>query len=359
MITRLQKLETEISIIQQIPEMFFREIENSANFGNHLFPVWTNAVFDTTSLMSKFEAVYNKYKVIRTQSNRDKIVAAFAHNNQIENLCNNQVGSIIIELNDLPISIRKELDILFSHLYNSAINFHLFQSHVADNLKESITRFITVNSLEVCPFCGLEGFLNLEGQARIALDHWLCRDLFPMVAVNFDNLFPIGHDCNARPAKGSKNILIDNPTTQNRVKAFYPYSNHDGVSTSFQFINEPTIAGITDIDWEFILTPRNALEQDIFNSWNSTLNIKIRYFDYLRNNIFPMWESRYKGFIERHPYLNHATDIDELKINFQHWQSTFDLKAISGSVVYIPFIDFLINQASDPYLYSLCENLRR
>jgi hypothetical protein len=359
MITRLQKLETQISTVEEIPEMFFREIENSANFGIHLFPPLMVDVFGTTSLMNKFEAVYIKYKAIRTKAKRALIIAAFTNNNQIENICNNQPGLLAIELNNLPKSIIRELDALFSHLYNNSINYHLFEEHVTDKLKKSITRFITTNELEVCPFCGLEGFLNLEGQARIALDHWLCRDLFPMVAVNFDNLFPIGHDCNTRPAKGSKNILIDNPITRNRVKAFYPYSNHSGVNTSFHFINEPTIKGITDIDWKLILTPTNPLEQDIFNSWDSTLNINIRYLDYFRKNIFPMWEKRYKNYVERNPHLNPADNIEELKDNFRHWKATFDVKVIPGSIVYIPFIDFLINNASDGYLYGLCENFKR
>lgn len=214
-ITNLQRLRTDISLIQEIPATFFREIENSVSFGNHLFPNWTNGVFGATSLRKKFEAVYKKYKSIRTQATGAKIISAFTHNNQMENLCVNQAGSIIIELNELPKSIRKEINDLFLYLYNTVINYHLFEKHAADTVREAIDRFIRSNKIEVCPFCGIEGFLNIEGQSRIALDHWLCKDLFPMSAVNFDNLFPIGSKCNERPAKGSKNILIDDPNTRN------------------------------------------------------------------------------------------------------------------------------------------------
>lgn len=359
MITRLQRLNTGISVIQEIPTMFFREIENAAAFGNHLFPVWANGVFGATALNNKFEAVYNKYKTIRSKANRDKIIAAFTYNNQIESLCNNQAGSLIIELNDLPKSIRKELDILFLHLYNSAINYHLFETHVADTLKTSIDRFITQNGIEVCPFCGLEGFLNIEGQSRIALDHWLCKDLFPMSAVNFDNLFPIGSKCNERPAKGSKNILIDNPIARNRIHAFYPYLTHNGITTSFIFINEPTMSGITDVDWNFTLKPTSLADQNIFDSWNSTLNISIRYLDYHRKNIFPMWEADYKRFIEEDHDIEHAQTIDELKQNFKLWKASFPLKGRPGAILYRAFIDYLVNNASNGYLYGLCENFRR
>lgn len=359
MITRLQRLNTGISVIQEIPIKFFGELENSAAFGNHLFPIWTNAVFGATSLMGKFEAVYNKYKAIRTKVNRDKIVEAFTFNNQIEGLCENEPHSLIVELNDLPKSIRKEIEVLFYYLYNTAINYHLFEVHVNDTLKESIDRFIANNGLEVCPFCGLEGFLNIEGQSRIALDHWLCKDLFPMSAVNFDNLFPIGSKCNERPAKGSKNILLDDSVARNRVRAFYPYLNHNGISVTFTFNNEPSIVGIADADWVFNLLPSNPLEQNIFDNWNSTLNIKKRYLDYHRKNIFPMWEADYKRFIEDDHDINHAATIDDLRNNFRIWKASFPIKGRPGAILYRSFIDYLINNASDGYLYSLCENFKR
>ena len=359
MIIRLQKLTTGISVIQEIPEMFFREVENSDGFGDHLFPVWVNGVFEATSLKEKFEIVYDKYKAIGSKAHRDRIVEAFNHNNQIENLCNNLAGSLVIELTDLPAVIQNDIDTLFLYLYNTAINYHLFEAHVADKLKESIDRFIINNGLEVCPFCGLEGFLNLEGQSRIALDHWLCKDLFPMSAVNFDNLFPIGSKCNERPAKGSKNILIDAPATRNRVQAFYPYLVHGGVTTSFNYINEPSIAGISDADWNYNISPANIGDQSIFDSWNSTLNISIRYLDYFRKNIFPMWESDYKRFIEDDHEINHAQTIAELRQNFRIWKASFPLKGRPGSILYRSFIDYLVNQASDAYLFGLCENFQR
>lgn len=359
MIARLQRLNTGLSILQEIPSTFFMEIENSVAFGNHLFPEWTDGVFSATSLMNKFETVYNKYKAIKTKANRDKIVNAFAHNNRIEDLCNNQAGTLVIELNDLPKSIHKELDTLFLYLYNNALNYHLFQTHVTDTLKDSIDRFIRENGLEVCPFCGLEGFLNIEGQSRIALDHWLCKDLFPMSAVNFDNLFPIGHDCNGRATKGSKNILIDNPATKTRVKAYYPYLAHDGVTTSFDFVNEPTIHGISDVDWNYTIEPRNVAERDIFDSWCSTLNIPTRYLDYHRKNIFPLWEADYKRFIEDDHDIEHAQTIDELRNNFRIWKASFPTKGRPGAILYRSFINYLINNASNGYLYGLCENFKR
>lgn len=359
MITKLQRLTTGLSIIQEIPETFFREIENSTEFGDHLFPTWANRIFVSTFLKSKFQSVYDRYKEITPKASRDKIVDAFIQCNQIENLCTNQAGTIIIEFKELPASIREDLAELFLYLYNTAINYKPFETFVSHTLKQAIDKFIRVNELEVCPFCGLEGFLNIKGQSRIALDHWLCKELFPMAAVNIDNLFPIGHDCNGRATKGSKNILIDSPKTKKRVRAYYPYLNHGGVQTSFQFVKEPSSDGITDDDWQYTITPTNPADQEIFDSWISIMNISTRYHDYLVNNVFNMWEGRYRAFIDRHPTLKHANTIKELKVNFEHWKASFDIKFVTGSILYIPFINYLINDASDACLFELCENFKR
>lgn len=359
MITKLQRLTTGLSVIQEIPEKFFMEIENSLTFGDHLFPAWSIPIFAATSLGSKFEAVYKKYKSIKTKSSRDKIVNAFIHSNQIEQLCSNQAGTLMVELNDLPKSVRKELDKLFLYLYNKAIKYHLFETHAADTLRNAIDNFIRVNGIEVCPFCGLEGFLNVDGQDRIALDHWLCKDLFPMAAVNFNNLFPIGEGCNGRATKGTLNILIDSTVAKNRVIAYYPYLNHSGVDSSFRFVNEPSLKGIIDTDWAYSVTPNSKAEQAVFDSWNSILNISRRYLDYFRKNIFVMWEADYKRFIEEDHAIQHATTIDELKANFKIWKASFPLKGRPGSVLYRTFIDYLVNDASNAYLFGLCENLKR
>lgn len=357
-ITDLHKFCTRISIIQEIPHAFFSQIETSMIFGDTLFPTWEKDVFEETHLRKKFEAVYDKYKSIPAKADRDKVCDSFVYNNRIEDLCLNQNGSTIIELNDLHNNIRAEIDELFLYLFNTAINYHKFNTYVSDTLKEAINRFIKDNGLEVCPFCGLESFMNVEGQARIALDHWLCKDLFPMSAVNFDNLFPIGSKCNERPAKGSKNILINNPTSRNRIQAYYPYLSHSGVKTVFNFINEPSIAGISDTDWKLVLTPVDTHEQSIFESWEKTFNINDRYLSFYVQNIFPMWENDYKRFIEE-AEKSHAQTVIELKKNFTTWRASFPIKGRPGAILYRSFINFLINNASEAYLYGLCENFKR
>ena len=59
-------------------------------------------------------------------------------------------------------------------------------------LEDFIDKFIAENkSIEVCPFCALESFYDLQGQSRREIGHWLCKEQYPYLVVNFDNLVPI------------------------------------------------------------------------------------------------------------------------------------------------------------------------
>jgi hypothetical protein len=354
MITRIEKTKTNLSILQNIPKKFFSVIEESEDFGNHLFPTWVNDVFATTDLRLRFEEVYNSYKAINNHNSRLRIVEAFTNTNKIEDLCNNNPNIAMIILSDLPLSIRPSLDRLFLYLYNTAINYHGFQAYTKDTLRKTIDRFIIKNKIVVCPFCGLESFTNIEGQARLSLDHWLCKDFFPMAAINLNNLVPIGQSCNQRPAKGNKNILINENHNTRIPTSFYPYSQHNGIQITFNFINEPDGNEITDNDWSLVIEPLDVLENDIFQNWISIMNIEIRFNDYFRKNIFPLWESDYKEHInDDDNNLTVANDLNQLKDNFRNWKSTYRIKGRPGSIAYRAFIDYLIERASEPYLNGL------
>lgn len=357
-ITQIHKTKTRLSIINNLPKKFFLKIEESENFGNHLFPSGTIDVFNNTDLKIKFQDVYDIYKAIANPVSRAKIVNAFTQSNKIEELCNNDADTTMILLGDLPLIIRPSIDRLFLYLYNTAINYPGFKTYTQDSLRQTIDRFITKNKVVVCPFCGLESFINIKGQARLSLDHWLCKDFFPMSAVNLNNLVPIGQSCNQRPAKGNKNVLLDD--LNNRIKAYYPYLPHNGINVTFYFINEPDTNDIEDKDWNLTIEPINPDENNIFQNWSSIMNINVRYKDYFKKEVFPLWESDYREHVDDPDNdLNVAQNIEELKNNFKNWKSTFRIKGRPGSIIYRAFIDYLINVASDAYLNGLCENFKR
>lgn len=366
LISNLLPFNTTLSRIQEIPETFFRNIENADTFDNSLFPVWLlnnrgeEIIFGPrTDLRSKFRALYDKYKGINDISERQKILNAFFNTNRIIDLCNNQQGLDTIELSELHPTIRKEIDDVFLYLYNLALNHQPFIDFVEDNLDKAIRRFTYDNEIEICPFCGLETMIQITGQARIALDHWLNKDRFPFAAVNFNNLIPIGSRCNDSGVKGVKNVLKDK-TQQNRVKSFYPFSIHHGIVVKFTFINEPSIDGVKDEDWRLDIFPYDNSETDIFESWDYIFNISIRYYNYFKEYPLLRWEKNYNDFIKKNFIgISHAENIEEFKRNLIYWKSTFSISKQQGSIIYQAFIDYLLYEASDNYLYGLCENFKR
>lgn len=357
MILNLKKVSTRIAILHNVPKKFFKELENATSFGNHLFPNWCNTVFKATDLTKKFEVVYNSYKAIRFKRDRLKIIKAFENSNQIEKLCDNDPTIEMITITDLPVSIQKPIEDLFSYLYNSATKYSQFTTHVKKTISESIDSFIRHHKIEVCPICGLEGFLNIDGQARLALDHWLCQDIFPFSSVNFNNLIPIGDKCNSRPAKGNENVLIDK-TTKNRTIAFYPYKDYKGINARFIFNEEPSF-GNEYGKWNFKIEPKDNTENDYFENWDKTFNIVSRYNSFIEKNILIMWQDTYKEYINDNEMLEHATDLDSFKNNLKHWKASFMKRKYTGYKAYRSFINYLLNDASDIYLKSLYTNLSR
>lgn len=355
MIVQIEKSKTRIAIIQQIPKKFFREIESATSFGDHLFPSWVEIFSDKYAIRSKFDAVYDAYKAISGKPDRDRIIQAFRDTNEIVRLCDNDPAVQMFELKNLHSTIQTPLLKLFLYLYETAINAEPFQTYVRDDVASAIGRFRSKNRITVCPFCGLESFNILTGEARPSLDHWLHKSSFPMAAVNFNNLVPIGDKCNQSPVKGEKNILVDH--ARRRVKAFYPYGIHSGTTTSFQYTREPAVPS-DEGDWRFHLAPNNSGDADIFNSWKNVFNIEVRYNNFFRTTVFSMWRDRFKGFIEASS-LSHARTIDELKDRLRVWKGNFVVNYEVGAMAYRNFIDYLINSASEAYLYGIGKSLNK
>lgn len=356
MIIHLSKEKSRLAIIQNIPKCFFKRIEEANTFGGHLFPQWAVHVFRRTGMMKKFEAVYNKYKALEIQSEREKVVEAFFCTNQIEDLCCRPHETLMITLEDLPVSIQQEIKDLFEFLYKKAIHIAGFQNYVQDSVEESIERFLNKNKIRICPFCGLEGLRVLRGQARPALDHWLCQESFPMAAVNFNNLFPIGNACNASPVKGEKIVLLDSDSDK-RIRAYYPTTKHGGIDLQFKYLKEPQNIGERDKNWELNLRPKRAEDEEVFKSWKSTMNIDVRYHDFFHADIFPLWEEEYVGYLEESG-KRHADTVEELKNNLKEWKASWKISCCPGAILYRSFLDYLLNEASEAWLYGLCENLK-
>lgn len=366
LIANLQPIKTDLIKLKEIPDTFFLKLEAAVIFDNSLFPEWlTNKkgnpiVFGkNTELRNKFKAIYDKYKAIKVKDERLKIITAYFDTNKISHLCANENHIHCLELNDLHLDIRNEIDEAFLYLYKSALNHPPFEKLVNDTIKTSIRNFIKLNKIDICPFCGLEMFYLIDGQAKLPLDHWLNKDRFPFASINFDNLIPIGTDCNTNGVKGSKNVLRD-IKLRPKKRAFYPYAINNGFSISIICTQEPCISNEFG-EWDFSVTPTMVNETDFFESWDYLFNITSRYRSFFYEILIPQWKEYYVGFInnvEDGVVAFHAQDIDQFKGNLRQWRKTFVDKKIPASFIYKKFIDYLLNNASEEYLIGEVENFK-
>lgn len=79
---------------------------------------------------------------------------------------------------------------------------------------------------EVCVLCG--GPLSLP-----AVDHWIAKAHFPLLAVCADNLLPICSECNQAPQKGQKPVH----TNGNFSDWFHPYLRHANGAVTLRYID--------------------------------------------------------------------------------------------------------------------------
>lgn len=364
MIINLEQFNTPLQLLQEIPETFFSRLENSDVFDDRLLPDWLtdeegNAIIfsDRTQLREKLNTVFELYKAIDNDSDRKLIIDSFISMNQIVELCDNNDSILCVELDDLHASIRDAISELFLYLYNSALNHPPFLEYVNDTLASAIERFVDENEIEICPFCGLETMLQLEGQARLALDHWLNKDRFPFSAINFNNLIPIGSACNASGVKGSKNILKNQDQTA-RIKSYYPFRAYSGIKVQASLIQDASIDNLSG-HWSFAIAPIDDAEEDVYESWSYMFNIVERFNSYFKKKPLVRWQKDYITFIksqsENKEFIPPNTSV-ELRAGLQHWLVVFQLKSKHGSIIYKPFIEYLINEVPEEYLYRIVEN---
>ena len=346
MIFNLVKNETDLGELHKLTESFFAQLDSVVSFDEIVFPEWYGPVFGTTDLNAKLKQLFDAYKKLPVKEQKE-VVTAISNTNKVSDLCENNSVLSAIRLKKFPEKFQLPLKELFVYLWENALPFHKFQAHFSTGLSDYIDEFIDGNGdIEVCPFCALESFYNLPGQSRVEIDHWLCKKQYPHLAVNFDNLVPIGHYCNPFPVKGDKDVLA---SVNKRQRAYYPYCKHDGISVVFNFLNEPTLTNeIKKGDWELVIKANNPKDKDLVESWKNIFNIQQRYEGVISDNVFKLWENKY---VKRFPEPANNTEV--FRSNLLKFKETFDRKEQPLTLMYWAFLDYLIERASERYLEGL------
>jgi hypothetical protein len=223
-----------------------------------------------TGLRDRLDA-YRTAASLLTQGERDRVLQAFAQQNQIADLLS--CGRNCEVVTDLPPAIRAPIRSLFSYSFEL-----LGDLGVRDGLYQAVYSG-TVH--HVCAFCGLEYF-DAPGAPREALDHYLAESKYPFAAANLCNLVPMGHKCNSK-YKLADDILRN--VDGMRRRAFDPYGAAANIrislSDSQPFAGQDGQIPAWRIDF-------GQMDEEV-NTWAEVFHIRDRYMRDVLNPSFKSW----------------------------------------------------------------------
>ncbi|MEO6851709.1 MAG: hypothetical protein ABI166_13795 [Mucilaginibacter sp.] len=238
---------------------------------------------------------------------------------------------------------------LFYHLYSDTLQKSvLLNNALHTNIGDHYTKWKEINVFAVCPFCGVENYTSAEGTNRDPYDHWLCKSKYPLSAINFKNLVPIGDKCNQTAVKGEKDILHKKATRKRRA-SFYPYFSHSGITISLTCIVPPS-AGFKG-EWEINVSPVDKKDLEKVETWLEVFNLKERYLSWVKGSL-ELWKEEFLRYIEKNT-ITLTSDIIQVKTTIKNWKnSLLSIKVFSGVLLLEAYIEYLLNNTDDAFIFA-------
>lgn len=150
-----------------------------------------------TSLLHSLIENFQKSFLSLPTNERKRFIKVFKDTNDIEWIFNNPTKAV--RKATYPVNMGAPTHTLFVHLFENCLGLTAF------DMKGHYLKFYDSRKDGWCPFCGLEKYKIPERQKE-DYDHLLCKKHYPVAAVNFNNLVPMGDRCN-RIYKKDKDIL--------------------------------------------------------------------------------------------------------------------------------------------------------
>ncbi|OUR93991.1 hypothetical protein A9Q87_04605 [Flavobacteriales bacterium 34_180_T64] len=356
MIRQVTKISTNLNQLHDAIVECFSQLLQKDDFNEITFPAWFESVYKSTKIKSKLKEIHNELDDICARIVFKGLIKIIEQNNRIEAISTRQICETYIDLDSLKIYYDDHIDgfidkvsEFYLGLYSNYVKKPKLEAHFKTSIRDYIKDFNKVNG-RLCVFCGLENTKVIEGQSRPPLDHWLPESKFPFSAINFDNLIPIGKDCNEK--KGQR-VVMDGRWT-NWVWGYYPYKNVDGIKIELIFIKDPQkMDEVVYDNLKLDIGPNNVNDKEYFHSWLKLFNIKQRFDSYLIDDVIDYWQEEYEALIENPKYtLSHAANQNELDDNLIEFSKSYP-ESREGNLIMNSWISFIRINASDAFKNSL------
>jgi hypothetical protein len=348
MLFPLVYITDDIEKINEIPLFFFQNFVNANAFSLNLFPVWARPLIRGASVLkSKFTIVFNTLSVLST-GERQNLYNRLLADLSVSSICNNTTSPLCTERDYM--FAHSALHDVFIHLYNQTLQKSIVLNRETNSsISNHFIKWKRANYNVVCPFCGLENYTTSIGTNRDPYDHWLCKSKYPLSAVNFRNLVPIGDKCNQSSVKGEKDIVhFDNYVP--RV-SYYPYSTYSGIRVVLRCISQPTVG--YKGEWNISIEPIDPLENNLVETWIDVFNIRDRYLSWVTDYL-EGWKDAFEIYLKNNNIQLNPT-IDEAKNALMNWKnSLLPIQLFSGVIILEAYIDYLLRDAGDSVIFAFC-----
>jgi len=225
------------------------------------------------------ERIYDLFAKL-TPDQIDEFKQWYQANNDIEKICANNSATPIVRYADIQKihpDLSRQLASFFKGLYSKDLLNLVALREKIGQIDDHYDKFMEVNNLGKCPFCGISTMLGVYHTKREAYDHFLPKGLYPFNSINFCNLVPACHHCNSSyklsqdPAFTPK----DPVKKTSRRKVFYPYSASSQKIEITIDLSKSNIDNLTPSDVQITFGP-SAINEEI-ESWKDIYGIEERF----------------------------------------------------------------------------------
>ncbi len=271
---------------------FFNRIEfETGDFSNDFFEqeFYDNLVCKHTGILLKpFKQIYAIIKGWE-QTKKTELCEAIRKSNDIENICNGSVRPT--KAAEIEPTVNKLLVTLFKKLYKDVLFGKFFKPHYGDRKTHyHLFRQHANNEYENCPACGIRPMHTSLDDITDQYDHYLPKDIYPFLSVNFKNLVPICSDCNMALVKHNNDIL------SHTGKVFYPFDvTHQAIT--FEITIAKNDSDLEKIEWQIDYLCAVG-QDDELTAWKAIYKIEDRHKKHLRGRIKRWYKNYWDDFTD-------------------------------------------------------------
>lgn len=274
---KIQKLQSFVNYIMLEVVLRARKIPDTTFSENLVIPKYVPFIRDINPKYIK-NPLIEMYDISKKLSPLQLKVLrkAVYENNKIEDLCKGNGTPIrykdmkALFAKDLEIRMLKNIKLFCKKLYEECLNLAPVYSRYG-KIKDYHDAMVQRD--DICHFCGNSNLETKFTDVRNAFDHYLAKQTYPFVSVNFKNLVPSCYNCNSL-YKRKKDVLM---IGHKRYKAFFPFTECDSkiiVNISFK----PHVRYSKDLNPEdFNLSCICNGHQEETDNWMRIYDIEKRY----------------------------------------------------------------------------------